>query len=777
MDSPANPFKPREQGTITISRNLIKEANVEEEVCEASETHSGPDKIRILESVSDEMRKSQEAEEVDGSDQKLEVSIEEDEIDTMDSKAMSFSFNCHGGGPKRKKKNDKKRKQQEEKSKKKLKVLVQTLKLVPFKPFKTLDFARYESVLKTLGLWDFVHLEFDQDMDYGLVAQLIAYYSPEGRCSYINGSRIKLSRADLARALKLPNKRERVVILDEDKELLESDELISFVNEVVSNWMLLHCDDAWMMPDKVVEWKKSIKEKQLDKLDWAGLMWFMVEKVLKAEPPLGDCFYASHLQMVIRSQKIDLFREQARVENSYVKVEDLLIKSPEADTPREQSRVEDVEVKVGDLKVKDDIAALNLRMDDGASDSKEEKCVEEGMIELNLGKVTVSEMAAEEEHHPEEQAMDLEENKEQPKDLQETKEEGDGKWLLNEDSHAGSHFLQGCDVGGATVGYERNRTGHKKVGEYELEDEIEKDGEKHNGGFLLFPNGETLHQENLMLGDTSPLGYNSELQIHGNSTGDFMRSRAVMHMVPGRSHFRNDNKREIDHENDISYHFDNPASTKRLKTPYWDDKPVPFDVCMEQIKHLADKAKLSYAEKDRACGESNMREQMLLNELQRREEIIQQLHKKTYEEEHKKDVEIYKLENELRMMTSVLAWYQKALKETQKACRKHRKVCPLRDKPIYRDVKGTGGLVLSTAEIEKLRLKEEKEEGMRRALIERQVEEFGSLWIKEYEVNLKKKVELLDEKLTGFQNKVNLLKETVSRRVTIPGRFDATSDT
>ncbi|EFH56242.1 predicted protein [Arabidopsis lyrata subsp. lyrata] len=719
MDSPANPFKPREQGTITISRNLIKEANVEEEVCEASETHSGPDKIRILESVSDEMRKSQEAEEVDGSDQKLEVSIEEDEIDTMDSKAMSFSFNCHGGGPKRKKKNDKKRKQQEEKSKKKLKVLVQTLKLVPFKPFKTLDFARYESVLKTLGLWDFVHLEFDQDMDYGLVAQLIAYYSPEGRCSYINGSRIKLSRADLARALKLPNKRERVVILDEDKELLESDELISFVNEVVSNWMLLHCDDAWMMPDKVVEWKKSIKEKQLDKLDWAGLMWFMVEKVLKAEPPLGDCFYASHLQMVIRSQKIDLFREQ-------------------------------------DLKVKDDIAALNLRMDDGASDSKEEKCVEEGMIELNLGKVTVSEMAAEEEHHPEEQAMDLEENKEQPKDLQETKEEGDGKWLLR---------------------YERNRTGHKKVGEYELEDEIEKDGEKHNGGFLLFPNGETLHQENLMLGDTSPLGYNSELQIHGNSTGDFMRSRAVMHMVPGRSHFRNDNKREIDHENDISYHFDNPASTKRLKTPYWDDKPVPFDVCMEQIKHLADKAKLSYAEKDRACGESNMREQMLLNELQRREEIIQQLHKKTYEEEHKKDVEIYKLENELRMMTSVLAWYQKALKETQKACRKHRKVCPLRDKPIYRDVKGTGGLVLSTAEIEKLRLKEEKEEGMRRALIERQVEEFGSLWIKEYEVNLKKKVELLDEKLTGFQNKVNLLKETVSRRVTIPGRFDATSDT
>ncbi|CAL9236604.1 unnamed protein product [Arabidopsis halleri] len=745
MDSPANPFESREQDIVTISRNLIKQANVEGEVSEALETHSVPDKIRILESVLNEMRKSQEAEEVDGSDQKLEMSIEEDEIDTMDSKAMSFSFNCHGGGPKRKKGNDKKRKQQEEKSKEKLKVLVETLKLVPFKPFKTLDFARYESLLKTLGLWDFVHLEFDQDMDYDLVAQLIAYYSAEGRCSYINGSRIKLSRADLARALKLPNKKERVVILD---ELWESDESISFVDEVVSNWMLLHCDDAWMMPDKVVEWKKSIKEKQLDKLDWAGLMWFMVEKELKAEPPLGDCFYASHLQMVI------------------------------------SSRVEDVEVKVGDLKVKDDIAALNLRMDDGASDSKEEKCVEEGMIELKLGQVTVSEMAAEEEHHHEEQAMDLEENKEQPKDLQETKEEGDGKWLLNEDSHAGSHFLQGCDVGGATVGDGRNGTGHRKVGEFEtLEEvageEIEKDGKKHEGGFFLFPNSETLHgvaQENLMLGDTYPLGYNSGLQTHGNSTGHFLAPRAVMHIVPDISHFGNDNKREIDHGNDISYHFDNPA-TKRLKTPSWDDKPVSFEACMEQMKQLADKAKLLYVEKDQACGESNMRQQMLLNELQKREEVIQQLQKETYKEQQRKDVEIYKLENELHMMTSVLAWYQKALKETQKAWRKHMKFCPLHDKQIYKDVKGTGGLVLSTGEIEKLRLKEEKEEGMRRALIERQVEEFGSLWIKEYEVNLNKKVELLDEKLTGFQNKVNLLKETVSRRESIPGRFDATSDT
>lgn len=718
--------------------------------------------------MSDDMGKSEEA---DDRDQKPEVSIEEDDADTMaaaDSQAMSSSFYRRGGGPKRKKGKNKKRKQLEEKSKEKLKVLVETLKPVPFKPFKTLDFPRYECLLKTLGLWDFVHLGFDQCISHDLVAQLIASYSHEGRCSYINGSRIKLSRADLARALKLPNKKERVVILDEDKELLESGESIKFIEEIVSNWILLHCDDAWMMPDEVVEWRKGLKEKQLDKLDWAGLFWIMVEKELKAEPPLGDCFYASHMQMVIRSQKKDLFREQAEVEDNDVMVEESLIKSPEEDTSREQSRVEDVEVKEVGLKVNDDIAAVNLRMDDGASGSKEEKCVEERMIELNLGQEAVSEMAAKEEHHHEEQPTNLEENK----------EEEDEKWLWNEDSHACSHFLQGCDVSDATAGDEGNKTeGHREVGENEAledvaEEEIEEDGEKHEGGFSLFPNGETLHgvaQENLMLDDTSPLGYNSELRIHGNSTGDFLASRAGIHMVPSSSLFRNVNKREIDHENDISYHFDNPA-TKRLKTddgPSWDDKPVPFEVCMEQIKQWVDKAKLSYLEKDRACGESNMSQRIMLNELQRREEIIQQLHKDTYEEQRRKDLEIYKLENEIRMLTSVLAGYRKALKETQKECRKHMKCCPLRDESLYKDVKGSGGLVLTTAEIEKLRLKQEEEERMR------QVEESGNLGIKEYEV------ELLEEKLIGFQNKVKLLKERVSRREVLdtPERFDAPAKT
>ncbi|KAF2604208.1 hypothetical protein F2Q70_00026614 [Brassica cretica] len=68
-----------------------------------------------------------------------------------------------------------------------------------------------------------------------------------------------------------------------------------------------------------------------------------------------------------------------------------------------------------------------------------------------------------------------------------------------------------------------------------------------------------------------------------------------------------------------------------------------------------------------------------------------------YEKQQRQDLMIYRLESELRMMTSVLEGYRMALKETklQKASSQHRKRFPLRDqKPVYKDVKGSEGLVL-----------------------------------------------------------------------------------
>jgi hypothetical protein len=270
--------------------------------------------------------------------------------------------------------------------------------------------------------------------------------------------------------------------------------------------------------------------------------------------------------------------------------------------------------------------------------------------------------------------------------------------------------------------------------------------------------------------EAPPLGYNSGLQIHGNSSGgDFLASRVDMHMGMGSgssSLFGNgNNKREMDHENDISYHIHNPAN-KRLRTeePSWEEKPPPFEMCMDHIQSWVEKARLSYAERDQERAQSAMNQQYLMRELQNKEEVIQDLERSKFEEQQRKDVMIFRLESELRMMTSVLEGYRKALKETKKASREHRKRCPLRDdKAVYMDVKGSGGLVLCTTEVEKLRLKQEAEDKMTRALIEKQIEEFESEWLQVFQEHMED-LELLNDRLIEAENEVKIARETLSEK-------------
>ncbi|XP_024012854.1 uncharacterized protein LOC18019787 [Eutrema salsugineum] len=763
MASPSDPTDSSRESVAepeTLSTNpiLIQKPSVEQGSVSTENANSVANKALNLDSTQEETQNPQDPEESDARDQQTEASIEEsrNEEDDMDATpAISSSVYRRGGGSKRKKVNQKKRKQ-EAKSKEKLEVLLKTLKPIPFVPAETLDFSRHEKLLKTLGLWDFLHLEFDQNIRQDLVANLVAYYSPEGRCSYVNGARINVSRPDLARALKLPKKKD-IVVTEEEREILEKDESVRFVKEILSTWVLLQRDDMWIMPVEVIEWDRDIKQKQLEKLDWAALLWFMVEKELKAEPPLGDCFFASHMQLLIKTQKEDLLREKSRVaeEDDDVKEVDFLVKSPKEDS---------LEVKEEDV-----VGAADSGRYDCATESKEEEnCVQEHMIELNLGQETVSEMVSEEEQGPVEG---------QPMDVEENKNEEDEKWPWKEDNHAPPpHFLRRCDHSSAREGEEENKIEEPmEMGEDEPiedfeEEETEEDKEKHEGGFPFFPNGDSLHgvgQENLMLGDASPLGYGSGLQIHGNSTGgDFLTSRVDMHMAMGSgssSLFGNgNNKREIDHENDISYHAHNPGS-KRLRTeePSWNEKP-PVEMCMDQIEYWIEKARMSCAEKDRERGQSAMNQEYLMSELQRKAEMIQDLERTKFEEQQRKDMMIYRLESELRMMTSVVEGYRKALKETKKASREHRKRCPLRDEEaVYKDVKGSGGLVLSNTEIEKLRLKQEVEDRIARGRIERQIEEFGSDWLKVFQGHMEA-VELLTERLTEVENEVKICRETLS---------------
>ncbi|KAB2008796.1 hypothetical protein ES319_D10G123100v1 [Gossypium barbadense] len=652
-----------------------------------------------------------------------------------------------GGGPKRKKAATKRR-AQEKKAQKKLEMLTEVFNPIPFLPNKTLDFSSHESLLKRLGLWDFVHLDFDGNLRADLIAQLIATYNPQSRGSYVNGYRIGVNRADLARALNLSVKKDK----DKDSilDIEESKESVGFLEEFVSNWVLLH-EDTWMMPAEVLNWTKMIKEGHFEKIDWAGLIWFMVEKELTSAPKLGNCYYASHMQCLIKYQK-----------------EELLLEKPEKDAYEAKEEEEEHNVPE-DFKTSADL------VDESHGGSQ----LEEHNIELSLGgqdNLMNKDDAEKEAAVGDEDAMDCEESKgDGPQDVQ---------WNLDGDSYmdvGGENFLRPCNLGDVDMVEERKQEkgeeGEMEEGgggnveeqeDHEEQDVQDEQEEQHEEGFTISPKGDNLeavHSANLLEGmETADVPFTTGLHIRDNSSGEFLVSRVDARTVPAVSSFlSNGNKREIGHENDISHNSLN-LSNKRLRTDEQWDKSSDFDTCMEQMQHWMDKARMLYAAKDQACGDSSMHQQVLLHELQRRDTLIEHLQKAKFEEQQKRQMEVYRLERELYLMENLLDGYRKALKETNRTFAEYRARCPLPDEPLYKDVTGSGGLVLSTREIEKLRLKQEEEDRLNRLLTENKIKDFEAGWIRKFDAH-RDAVSLLSDKLTNAENEVKLLKELCNRKV------------
>uniref|UniRef100_A0A5B7AND1 Uncharacterized protein n=1 Tax=Davidia involucrata TaxID=16924 RepID=A0A5B7AND1_DAVIN len=604
---------------------------------------------------------------------------------------------------------------------KKLQTLSENLKPIPFIPSKTLDFSNHEKLLKRLGLWDFVHIEFDRNIRVDLVAQLIVSYDPKMRCSYVNELRVLVNRADLARAFKLPVKKDKSNVssseaVDLDSEAL-SEESISFIEDFVSNWVLLH-EDTWMMPSEVLNWTRSIKDGHPEKVDWAGLIWFMVEKELVQGQQLEDCYYASHLQYLIKSQREELFREEP---------------------PKLEGEVE-VEVEV---EVKEEEDGGNAKMD--ASDDlcgQDNAELEEYNIELTLGQDIV-----EKEEVKDEDNQDM-------MDVEECKEEGQGQWILDGKNNAGEQFLQRCN-------FEEGRglDSHEEE-KQEDEEEEEEEEEEQGDGFSVMPNGESESLEgdgltgNLLQGlETTQMNFSSPGQLQGQSA-----SRAETHALSGGpSIFGNGSKREIGHEHDITHHSLN-GSNKRLRTDGpWDHKSSDFGMCMEQVQHWMGKARMMYEAKEQAYGESNMNQQILLNELQRRDSVIEHLRETKIEELQERDGDIFRLERELYLMGNLLEDYRKALKETRKAFSEYRQRCKLPEEPLYKDA-GPGGVMLSTMELEKQRLKQEEEDRLNLIMIREKIKDIGEEFFGKLELH-SNKVHMLDKRLMDFENQVKLLKE------------------
>ncbi|XP_058092685.1 uncharacterized protein LOC131239145 [Magnolia sinica] len=200
----------------------------------------------------------------------------------------------------------------------KLNLLKRNLKPIPFVPAKTLDFPKYEFLFRCLGLWDFAHLDLDPDIRLDLLTVLIANYNPGARSIFVNGVKIRIGPAEMAQAMRIPAKKKRSIDKTDFPDFDE--ESLSVLSDFLSNYVLLH-EDAWIMPDEVLKSIRAIKEGQPQMVNWAVLIWFMVEKELSRGKELEYCYYASHLQCLMKCQKPELFAGDP-VEEVFVQEDD-----------------------------------------------------------------------------------------------------------------------------------------------------------------------------------------------------------------------------------------------------------------------------------------------------------------------------------------------------------------------------------------------------------------------------------------------------------------------
>ncbi|XP_010277711.1 PREDICTED: histone acetyltransferase KAT6B-like [Nelumbo nucifera] len=610
---------------------------------------------------------------------------------------------------------------------KKLQTLKENMKPIPFSPCKTLDFSKHEKLLKRLGLWDFAHLELDCDIRTDLLAQLVVNYNPAQRCSFVNESRIKLNRADLGRALKLPGKKDKTNSAEasESEPEVLSEESISFIEEFVSNWFILH-EDTWILPDEIVTWNRLIREGQPQKVDWAGLIWFMVEKELLQASDLTFCYYAPHLQYLMKSQKKDLFED---------------VPKEEIDPKEEQEEDAKEEVFIKEEGEGDAAAEMKMcNLDDIQGQESDKQEIE---LTLGQGKIEIEQQARDE---------DL-------TDFQECKgEEEPGQWLLDGKNNDGEHFLQRCNLN------------EVEASECQRENKEEKEMEEEDR-YGLSSKGHTLEQlsstELIQAMGTANVYNGAPVNLVDHSSGDLLAPRADPAIHPGGpSIFGNSCKREISHEDDVHHHTFGDHHKRMRNNGPWDNKSFDFDTCMEQAQNLIHKARMMHAAREQAYMNANVDQQFLITELENRQRIIQELQNSKIYERQKGQLEIYRLERELYVMDNLLNGYKKALKETRRAFAEYRERFPQPEEPLYKDVGGPGGDVLTSTELEKLRLEREEEEKLKRLIAEQQLNEFQVQWYGTLEQHLET-VQCLDNRLLDLEKEVKLLKEKLVKRKSV----------
>lgn len=517
---------------------------------------------------------------------------------------------------------------------------------------------------------------------------------------------------------------------DNNQDLFSKEESISAIMDFMSAFLLFQFqDDACILPTEVVTAHRMVKEGLPHKVDWAGLLWMLVEKELLEAPKSGVCHYASHLQCLIKYQQPRLLLESESKLEPVPEVEAEVENSADVGMEEEDDNDDDAEDVTED-------AASRVRSSDHLGAAFEEKCGPGLSLGLGGDFATV------------EGFEEFKEGKEQQ---------------IEGANHGGTeHCLKLCNSSG--------------VGNMEFENLCNGDGEgRREEGY-----GEDFSEKYDFLDRMSSFDRltSTDLLQVVDPVGEFLTMRSDGHKnVPlnhdnDRPYFSVDNgKRKIseidddeeDDEDEDAQPFTQSNQQKRARSGImWESPSSELDTELEQIQLRLEKARLLSAEKEQVFINTQLQLQYLNEMLQQKDRVIQSLEKTRVEEQQKWHMEACRYEHEINSLGNLMIGYRRALNETRRAFTEYRKKYPQGDEPLYKDVAGSGGLVLSTNELERQRLEKENE---LRCVTANIVNSFEKDWMLKLEHSATSLSNLF-RRMMELEGKIKLLKERFTKPVT-----------
>ncbi|KAI4972098.1 hypothetical protein ZWY2020_003023 [Hordeum vulgare] len=163
-----------------------------------------------------------------------------------------------------------------------------------------------EVALSYLGVLDFARFGLGSEPPRpDLVAQFIAYYDPTNHRSFIWDTRVSFNRTDLATVFNLPRKSAPPPARPRG---LKTNTLVSAALDfmrVCIHPLFADCK----LPQEVAAAEQAVKAGSPHKVNWAGLIWGLIEKEINDLPKKdhGVCKCGAYLQRLISHQKPHLF--------------------------------------------------------------------------------------------------------------------------------------------------------------------------------------------------------------------------------------------------------------------------------------------------------------------------------------------------------------------------------------------------------------------------------------------------------------------------------------